>query len=78
MVLADDIESFWLSGPCLRASESATAASSQLERAYSQESLALSHAASIGPSVSRNHSIAEGTAAPDSTLHCWLLAQPVH
>lgn len=61
MVLADDIESFWLSAPSLRSADPATAGSSQLDRAYSQECSTLSHAPSLGASISRHHTTSEGT-----------------
>lgn len=60
MVLADDIESFWLSAPFLSSADSATAGASQIDCAYSQESSALSHAPSLGTSISRHHSATDG------------------
>ena len=46
MLLADDIESFWLSGPSYTEQDQAAGAA-QLERAYSHTSSALSRTASL-------------------------------
>ena len=59
MLLADDIESFWLSGPSYQAAEQ-TAAPTQLDRAYSHTSSALSRTVSHAPSAGRRTSTSEG------------------
>lgn len=63
-MLADDIESFWLSAPSLRSADPGTTSSSLLDRAYSQESSALSHAPSLGAAISRHPSTSEGGFTP--------------
>ena len=71
MALADDIESFWLSAPSLRSADPGTTSPSHLDRAYSQESSALSHAPSLGASISRHPSTSEGGFTPcDDTIMC--------
>lgn len=60
MLLADDIESFWLAGPSSSGSTDQAAAPSQLDRAYSHASSALSRSASFAQSVGRHPSTSEG------------------
>ncbi|KAL0029799.1 hypothetical protein WJX77_000735 [Trebouxia sp. C0004] len=59
MLLADDIESFWLSGPS-HSSADVTAAPSQLDRAHSHSSSALSRTASLAQSSGRHAGHSEG------------------
>lgn len=59
MLLADDIESFWLSGSSYLSPDQATGPS-QLERAYSHSSSALSRTASLAQSAGRHAATSEG------------------
>lgn len=88
MLLADDIECFWLAGPSSSGTSDQAATPSQLDRTYSHGSSALSRSASLAQSVSRHPSTSEGgpglftaTAAFSSSLsgsamHC--LATDTH
>ena len=64
MLLADDIESFWLAGPSSSGTSDQAAAPTQLDRAYSHGSSALSRSASIAHSVGRHPSTSEGQLTP--------------
>ena len=64
MLLADDIESFWLAGPCSSGSSDLAAPPTQLDRAYSHGSSALSRSASIAHSVGRHPTTSEGQLKP--------------
>ncbi len=59
MLLADDIESFWLSGPS-HSSADLAAGPSQLDRAHSHSSSALSRTASLAQSSGRHAAHSEG------------------
>lgn len=60
MLLADDIESFWLAGPSSSGSSDQSGTSTQLDRAYSHGSSAPSRSASVAHSVGRHPSTSEG------------------
>lgn len=69
MLLADDIESFWLAGPSSSGTCDQAAAPTQLDRAYSHGSSALSRSASIAHSVGRHPSTSEGQLTPFVCRH---------
>ncbi|KAL3150452.1 hypothetical protein ABBQ32_000282 [Trebouxia sp. C0010 RCD-2024] len=60
MLLADDVECFWLAGPSSSGSSDQAATPSQLDRTYSHGSSAPSRAASLAQSVGRHPSTSEG------------------
>lgn len=60
MLLADDIECFWLAGPSSSGSSDQAATPLQLDRTYSHGSSAPSRAASLAQSVGRHPSTSEG------------------
>lgn len=70
MLLADDIESFWLAGPSSSGTCDQAAAHTQLDRAYSHGSSALSRSASIAHSVGRHPSTSEGQLTPFVCRQC--------
>ena len=64
MLLADGIESFWLAGPSSSGSYDQAATPTQLDRAYSHASSALSRSASVAHSVGRHPNTSEGQPKP--------------
>lgn len=60
MLLADDVECFWLAGPSSSGSSDQAATPSQLDRTYSHGSSAPSRSASLAQAVSRHPSTSEG------------------
>lgn len=71
MLLADDIESFWLAGPSSSGSSDQAATTTQLDRTYSHGSSALSRSASVAHSVGRHPTVSEGQPMPCDTNY-WL------